>query len=43
MLNTHGAEIFLFLSDWKVPDLTGFSLGHHSLFRQVLGSVAMHD
>lgn len=45
MLNKRGAEtfFFFFLWDWKVPDLTSFSVGHHCLFRQVLGSVAMHD
>lgn len=43
MLNKYGAEIFIFLLDWKVPDLTGFSLGHRCLFTQVLGSRATHD
>lgn len=36
-------NLVFFWSDWKVPDLSSFSLGHHCLFRQVWGSVAMHD
>lgn len=38
-----GKSLCFLLSDWKVPDLTGFGLGHPCLFRQVLGSVAMRD
>lgn len=36
-------NLVFFLLHWKVPDLSGFSVGHHCLFRQAWGSVAMHD